>query len=224
MALQTEDLVVGDVVKMEQPNLYSREEAVVADGQTLVVGTICTKAAATGQLSALTVEVDEVQLVGITGTLTAGTFTLAFVDDSGVVQITNPIAFDANTAAVQTGVDTALGASKVTVGGTVITAMTFTFDGTNYAGLAQTLIDLDIADLAGEEDSAVERTIAGGAGGNLDLAIALEKVTTSGSTAKIASLERDAIVASTKLAYGSADVTLTDAKLKAQGILVRTSV
>jgi len=224
MTLQTEDIVIGDVVKMEHPSDYSREEAVVADGETLVVGTICTKDASTDQLSALTVEVDEVQLIAITGTLTAGTFTLTFVDLNGDVHTTDPIAYDAITSAIQTGVDTALGASKVTVGGTAITAMTFTFDGTGYAGLAQTKIVLDTSSLTGVEDNAVGVTTAGGVGGTLELSIALEKVTTSGSTAKIPALERDAIVASTKLAYGGATVALTDAKLKTQGILVRTSV
>ena len=222
MALQTEDKVIGDVMTHEEPSDFSRDKKVVADTQTLVVGTIV-KENASGEILVLTAEQDEVQLLAITGTLTAGTFTLTFIDLNGDSKVTSPIAYNANTAAIQSGIDGALGASIVTVAGTAITASTLTFDGTGYTNLAQTIVEVDTSDVTGVEDAGVTETTIGGAGGNDATGICLEKITTTTNKPSIAVLTRNAVVKSGQLVYGGADVTITDAKLKTLGILVRTA-
>lgn len=163
MALQTELTRVHDIVKWEEDARFSREDLFVDESQTLVMGEVC-RAGAGGRKVTLTTAVDEVQTIGITGTLTAGSFALTFVDLVGALITTDPIAFDAITSAIQTGVDTALGANKVTVAGTAITAMTFTFDGVGYAGLPQAPIVVDGSDLTGEADITVTITTPGGSG------------------------------------------------------------
>lgn len=142
MTTLTEGLVVSDVVKKELPDYLSRANEVVAASQTLVLGEVVQKDSS-DQLLALAAEADEVQTIGITGTLIGGTFTLTFKSKMGPYVTTDPIAYNANTAAIQTGVDTALGGSMVVVGGTAITAMTFTFSGTGYTGLSQEPIVVD---------------------------------------------------------------------------------
>lgn len=139
MSTITEGLVVSDVVKKELPDRLSRETEVVAASQTLVLGEVVQKNSS-DQLVALAAEADEVQTIGITGTLAGGTFTLTFVTKTGATVTTDPIAYDANTAGIQTGVDSALGASMVVVSGTAITGMIFTFSGTGYTKLAQSPI------------------------------------------------------------------------------------
>ncbi len=49
--VQTNNL--GDVLKYEAPNLYSREAVVVAAGQNLAIGTVLGRKAADGKLHAL---------------------------------------------------------------------------------------------------------------------------------------------------------------------------
>lgn len=142
MSTLTEGLVVSDVVKRELPDRLSRENETVKASQTLVLGEVVQKNSS-DQLLALAAEADEVQTIGITGTLIGGSFTLTFKSKTGVYVTTDPIAYDANTAAIQAGVDTALGGSMVVVAGTAITAMTFTFSGTGYTGLAQAPIVVD---------------------------------------------------------------------------------
>lgn len=44
---------LGDVLKYEAPNLYSREAAVVAAGQNLAIGTVLGRTTADGKLRAL---------------------------------------------------------------------------------------------------------------------------------------------------------------------------
>ncbi len=164
MAVQTEPKYIGDVVKFEEDSRFSRAKETVESSQTLVLGAVC-RTGGVGRKVAVTAPVNEVQLAAITGTLTAGSWTFSFRDSSGAKVITDPIAFDANTAAIQTGIDTALGANKVVINGTAITAMVLTYSGADYAGLPQELAILDVSDLTGEEDSSVSRTTAGGAGG-----------------------------------------------------------
>jgi hypothetical protein len=159
----TESKVPGDVIVSELENQMSRQTLLVAASQTLAVGTVCRRGAS-GHMSLLGTAADCVQTIGITGTLTAGSFNLKFVTKTGAEVITDPIAYNANTAAIQTGVDTALGASMVTVAGTAITAMTFTFDGVGYTGISQPLIEVDVSGLTGEEDTTVTMTTEGGYG------------------------------------------------------------
>lgn len=44
---------LGDLLKYEAPSLYSREQAVVASGQNLRLGTVVGRVSATGKLKAL---------------------------------------------------------------------------------------------------------------------------------------------------------------------------
>lgn len=44
---------LGDLLKYEAPNLYSRDRATIAAGQTLALGTVVGAVTATGQLKAL---------------------------------------------------------------------------------------------------------------------------------------------------------------------------
>lgn len=163
MALETETTRIHDIVKWEEDARYSREDLLVDESQTLVMGEVC-RAGAGGRKVTVATAVNEVQTIGITGTLTAGTFTLTFIDLNGASKETDPIAYNASTAGVQTGIDTALGASICVASGTAITAMVMTFSGIGYAGLPQALIVVDGSDLSGEEDITVTPTTPGGSG------------------------------------------------------------
>lgn len=158
----TEGTTIGDFLRFYNSKV-SIEQIQVDQNQALVMGEVVGRGTG-GRIVAAAAPADEVQTIGITGTLTAGTFTLTFVDQAGALKTTDPIAYNANTAGIQTGVDSALGANAVTVAGTAITAMTFTFDGIEYSGLPQTLIEVDTQGLTGEEDTTVTRTTAGGGG------------------------------------------------------------
>lgn len=53
MPVMTQSKNLGDVLKYEAPNLYSREAAVVAAGQNLAIGTVLGRKIADGKLHAL---------------------------------------------------------------------------------------------------------------------------------------------------------------------------
>jgi hypothetical protein len=173
-----------------------------------------------------------VQTLAITGTLTAGTFTLGMVDYAGVRRVTAPIAYNANIAAIQAALDDAFGANAIVAGGTAITATTLTFSGANYAGKEQELIEVSTEGLTGEGNASVTRTTAGGPGdidehqdGGAASAVALEYVTTGvGETAKCVALMRDAVVESSRLDYGTATKANIVASLKNAGIIVKDGV
>jgi hypothetical protein len=50
---KTEKINIGDMLKYEAPNMYSREEATVAIGQNLKLGTVVGRVAATDQIKQL---------------------------------------------------------------------------------------------------------------------------------------------------------------------------
>ncbi len=160
----TEAKTAGDVLRWEQGGQRSREKVIVATSQTLVFGQVVQKTSA-GQIAAMGSPANDVQTMGITGTLSAGTFTLGFTTPAGAVVWTDPIAYNGNTAAIQAGVDTALGGSIVVVAGTAITASTFTFSGTAYAGIEQPLIQINTEGMTGLEDATITHTTFGGQGG-----------------------------------------------------------
>lgn len=163
MASKVEGNTIGDVLKFEEKDKYSRKAVLVDQSQTIVIGAVC-KNGPGGRKVVLGTPADAVQIMGITGAPSDGTFTLTFVNDSGAVVETDPIAHDGDTAAIQTGVDTALGASACTVAGTAITASTFTFDGIEYTGKAQPLIVVDGSALVSAEDITMTHTTVGGQG------------------------------------------------------------
>ncbi|CAG2153239.1 head decoration protein [Ralstonia mannitolilytica] len=53
MPTLTQAPTLGDLLKYEAPNLYSREQATVAAGQNLPLGTVVGRMTATGKLAAL---------------------------------------------------------------------------------------------------------------------------------------------------------------------------
>jgi hypothetical protein len=161
MASSTEPTVLGDILKNEASFDGSRRTLLVDESQALSIGSVCTKGAS-GRMKAMGAGVNEVQLIGITGTLSAGTFTLGIPQVDGGIVWTDPIAYNANTAGIQTGVDTTPNGSGIVVGGTAITAMTFTFSGATHSGQGWSLIQVNTQGLTGEEDISITRTTAGG--------------------------------------------------------------
>ena len=158
----TEKKTKGDVLRDFHQH-RSLEEVIIATSQTLVFGQVVQKTSA-GQIAALGTPGNDVQTLGITGTLSAGSFTLGFTLTTGAVVWTDPIAYNANTAGIQTGIDTALGASICVASGTAITASVLTFSGTAYAGIEQPLIQINTQGLTGEEDATITHTTLGGQG------------------------------------------------------------
>jgi hypothetical protein len=53
MAVLHEPITLGDLLKYEAPNLYSRDEVVIAPGQTLALGTVVGRVSATHEIVAL---------------------------------------------------------------------------------------------------------------------------------------------------------------------------
>lgn len=53
MPVLTQGPTLGDLLKYEAPNLYSRDRATVASAQNLALGTVVGRETATGQLKAL---------------------------------------------------------------------------------------------------------------------------------------------------------------------------
>ena len=166
MASNTEGLVVGDVVKSEAPQWASRKRMTVDESQTLTIGEVC-RPNTSGRMAAVAVGVDAVQKVSMAGGA-AGTFRLGFFTDAEKWIYTDEIAYNANLAACQTGIDTAVGASQVTASGTV-PALILTFDGTNYAAKKQPLVKVTAAD-ADFTLITIETTTHGGSwgGGPID--------------------------------------------------------
>lgn len=169
MTALTEGTKIADIVKSERDLRGSREDLLIDASQTILLGSVCRSGAA-GRKALLGTEVNEVQTVSLTGTLSAGSYTLTFVDEDGVRQ-TAPVAYNAaDNAAVQTAIDTAMPAGEVVVGGTLRTAQTFTFSGASVQGKTHPLIDIDYSAAVGAEDADVARTTTGGwgAGGGAD--------------------------------------------------------
>lgn len=229
MSTNSQLIYPGDVLKMEAPSYYSREKVTVDESQTVIVGSVMYRNPANGRYKAFTANVNEVQTLAITGTLTAGTFTLAHKDYLGVRRVTPPIAFNANTAAIQAALDDAFGANAIVAGGTAITASTLTFSGANYAGKEQELFEVDTDGLTGEDDASVTPTTKGGPGdaspdeeeGGAASAVALEYLTTgAGVTGEIVCVVRGpAHVDVDQLSYGTATKANVVAALKNRGII-----
>lgn len=100
---------------------------------------------------------NEVQTVAITGTLSAGTWSISL----GGVE-TGPIAYNGNTAAIQSALDAAFGSSQIVAGGTAETATTLTFSGSKFAGQPQSTVAVDITGVTGATGVTVTRTTPGG--------------------------------------------------------------
>lgn len=94
----------------------------------------------------------------------AGTFRLAIVDSSGVVQYTQRITYNATIGTLlsnlQAATDAVLAANAIVWSGTLVTAVAATFSGTGYANLPQVLIAVD-SDALTAGSVSVTRTTAG---------------------------------------------------------------
>lgn len=117
----------------------------------------------TGVITVTAADATTVQTVAISGTLSAGTFKLIVPSAAGAMVETADIAYNANIAAIQSAVDTALGSGKVTVGGTDVSSFTLTY-GSDYDGVDVPLADVDTDGLTGETGASVTPTTIGSVG------------------------------------------------------------
>lgn len=198
----------GDLLRWEQGGNRSREAGLVAQSQTLVFGQVVKKTS-NGFFAAVGALVDDVQTMKLTGSLSGGTFLLGFIEAVTGDRIwTDPIAYGADTAAIQAGIDTALGGSKCVASGTPITAAILTFSGTGYSGKEQPLIEMDISALTAAEDANMEHTTVGGQGGagspvNEVQLLAIAGTLTSGTFTVTGRKSTGESATTTALAYGS---------------------
>jgi len=117
------------------------------------------------------------------GTITAGSYRLGITDPSGDVQWTPSIAFDGNTAAINTALDDALGvAGVVATGGPLSgpTAIVLTFSGTGYTNLPQRPVQVEWDDVAGLDDLSVVETTDGSGGIRADGTWTISAIDNSG--------------------------------------------
>lgn len=220
----------GDVLKVEAPNQFSRKQVTITHAQTIVVGQLLENNGS-DEYQALSAAVNEVQTVAIAGTLSAGGYSIRLVDKDGKIKQTSVLAYGANQAAVQAALDAVTAANAIVAGGTVPTAMTLTFSGTNYAGKPQTLVEIIPDGLTGLTSIAVTRTTAGKIAGAGAECVALESVTTGADPElkPCAVVFRDAVLDKNFLTYGS-NITTTDQKTAIDAVLaglrmdVKTSV
>ena len=102
------------------------------------------------------------QSVSISGNISGGTYTLGLARSSGESVTTEPIPFDANLAELQSAIDAALRApERVLVSGSPPTEFKLLFSGEGYTGRPHDPIDVDIEDLEGAEETAIQRTVIG---------------------------------------------------------------
>lgn len=215
MSTITELKTINDVVKQELPMRASRSDRLADHNQTLAIGTVC-RTGASGRKVVLGAPVNEVQTIGITGTLSAGTFTFTFQKEDGTFTTTNPIAYNGDTAAVQAGIDTALGGSQCVASGTAITGMILTFSGVGYAGKEQARIVVKTQGLTGQEDITVTETTKGGygSGGGADEVQTLAMAgTISGGTYTITVVDLSGANATTTALAYDADLAAINAAL-----------
>ncbi len=175
MSTLTEGKVVGDVVLHERDANGSREELLVDQGQTLVIGTVVRDGDA-GRKVALGTLLNEVQRVINVGTaMAAGTFRIALTHpDSGQVFHTAEMAHDASTADIETAIELLGGAADIAdddikITGTDVDDFTVTFSGGRWAGKAIAPILVHTADdaTAGTRYEVREVVIGGSLGGTI---------------------------------------------------------
>ena len=149
-----------DMLTPAQYPADARQEAVAfGPNLTILKGTAVAVKTATQRVFPLnaTAGSNSVQNIAIVGTLSAGTFTIS---TAGIT--TGPIAYNANTAAIQSALDAAFGTSQIVAGGTAETATTLTFSGSKFAATAQPLVTVNESGLTGATGVTVTTTTAGG--------------------------------------------------------------
>lgn len=168
MSTLTEGKVVGDIILQERELNGSREELLMDESQTLVLGTVCRDGAG-GRKVALTAKTNEVHTVTFTG-LAAGVVMIGITHPvTGTVSWTDELAHAATKADIKTELETManVDADDIIVGGTDIDAFTLTYSGGLWAGRAVPLVRTQMGDAATATASAVivRTTKGGGAGG-----------------------------------------------------------
>lgn len=170
---------------------------------------------------------DEVQTLAMIGTISGGTYTISITDESGDVQTTTALAYDANLAAINAALDVALGATEVVATGTIRTACVFTFSGSNYEKRNQVPIVIDMTLLTGGGTTyTMTETTKGGSEGTPEAdSIALEAVTTAGGvlTTKALFLTNHAIVLTDNLDFGDGNKVYAILQLEKVGIIARSA-
>lgn len=115
--------------------------------------------------TALNTGVNEVQTLAVDTILSGGKIGLTAVDNTGVPQdvlVAYNTSWTQTVADIVTALNAKLGTSAVAGAVTNTHDMTFTFSGTNYAGVAQPLIGVDISAATGPTKATVTHTTAGG--------------------------------------------------------------
>lgn len=165
------------------------------------------------------------------GTITAGTYTISFVDAAGNTQVTYPIAWNANAAAINAALDDANGgvAGLVATGGPMSTptAVVLTFSGTGFASVPQpSLVVVDTDNLDGCSDTQVVRTTPGAGAVNVTGSYRLGVVNENGDrqwTAAIAAnANAAAISAALDDALAASDVVATGGPMSGPTAIVLT--
>lgn len=164
MASDTEATRIQDVVKFEPDMNAGRQELLVGASQTLTVGELVRKGAS-GRMIAYAAAANEKQQVKVTGSVSGGTYTLTFIDKDGLRVTTDPWAYNGDNAAMQSAMDSALGAGAVDLTGTTAADVVIEWIGEDYAGRTQALVVLDHEGATSIEDITIERTQTGGWGG-----------------------------------------------------------
>jgi len=118
----------------------------------------------TGDITVTALTVNEVQTVSVNTIMSGGKIGFTAIDKDGVPQ-TVAVAYNTSwtqtVADIQTALNGALGASAVACAVTATKNMTITFSGTNYAGLPQTEVTVDISAATGPTTATVTTTTAG---------------------------------------------------------------
>lgn len=164
MASDTEATRIQDVVKFEPDMNAGRQELLVGASQTLTIGEIVRKGAS-GRMIAYAAAANEKQQIKIIN-VSAGTFVITLLDKDGVLTTTDPIAYDADAAALLAGLNTVLTSGDVEISaGTLPTDFTIHWIGEDYAGRPQQLVSIDNIGATNLNDVTVTRTQTGGWGG-----------------------------------------------------------
>lgn len=155
-------LVPGDFILMEQPANHSREACPVPAGETLAVGQVC-KTNAAGKKVALGYTGNETHRYAPTGTATEGRWGLTLRHKDGYWVETGDIAYNATNTDIQNAINAVLGASAVTITGTLATQVDIQFTGTDYAQKTWALGYAKHDELVGVTAFTVTRHVSAGA-------------------------------------------------------------
>lgn len=179
--------VLGDWLRAEAKDQYSRAVKTLLSGQKIVSGEICSLDSA-GKAIALVATGDEIHTYTLTVTPTAGTFTISLFHPDGYWVTTTDLQWDDSDANVLAALNQALiGADSGAVtqsstgAGTAITVVTITFGGTGFTSLTHPLGQMDVTKLTSTTGCVVTRSTAAGVGQDEVQTITAEATMTGGT-------------------------------------------